>query len=231
MDSVDFISFDEPWLSELTGLWKPEKLDLGSTEALSSFKPTSLQVYTRHSRGLWQPTHSSTFIVMKSICNHRTLLTDTIEPIAHCPTLEAAYQALNTLMEKLPDAVLIEKRFKEPAWGYFKIVSEKRMHTFWVKEVGHARTLNWMDLDVDDSLVREDSTAGDAASGTASDGSVSDTSNHSDATIVIGSTTVDDMPTRRPNGIVPDGYVVEDHARSAPGMVGGLRHVFVGHRI
>jgi hypothetical protein len=211
MDSSDFASLDEPWLSSPIESWKPWQPDPPSSDAPTTFKPTNLQVYAQHSRGLWHPTHQSTFIIMKSVCNHATLLTETIEPIAHCPFIEVAHQTLTALAQQYSNALLIENRMNEPEWGHFKIVGEKRTHTFWVKEVRDARGLKWTDLGVaDDGTRNGEATKANVASGTA------DEDNLSDATTLDGAAS---------DGTIPDRPAGEDSGAVQSEVGGELRRV------
>ncbi|KAF1358737.1 hypothetical protein EJ07DRAFT_179441 [Lizonia empirigonia] len=62
----------------------------------TTFKMTNLAVYAKYSVGLWQPTHPIIYLIMKSTSSTSdpTLPHDPAEPLAHCPTLEAAHQTL-----------------------------------------------------------------------------------------------------------------------------------------
>ncbi|KAF9693490.1 hypothetical protein EKO04_008509 [Ascochyta lentis] len=126
----------------------------------TTFVPSNTFIYAKHSAGLWQPTQPTIFIIMKSTYCHPTisLSNQSIEPVAHCPTLEAVHQALEALAQQYPNGVLL----KDHEWGWFQIAGEKMTHTFWIKEVGHARALKWMDFDhgvVDDWFTSDTTTS------------------------------------------------------------------------
>ncbi|KAJ4354726.1 hypothetical protein N0V95_003567 [Ascochyta clinopodiicola] len=125
-------------------MFTPAETEGQSSSLPTTFVPSNVTVYAKHSVGLWQPTHPTIFIIMKSISRHPTvsLSNQSVEPVAHCPTLEAAYQAIEALTQQHPSGILL----KDPDWGWFQIPGEKVTHTFWVEEVGHSRVLKWMDF-------------------------------------------------------------------------------------
>lgn len=92
----------------------------------------------------WQPADPTIFLIMQSAFAHSTptLSHESIEPIAHCPSLEAAHHALDNLALQRPHGDLL----KDSKWGWFQTAGEQVTHTFWIKEVGHARGLEWMEF-------------------------------------------------------------------------------------
>ncbi|KAJ8117119.1 hypothetical protein OPT61_g1592 [Boeremia exigua] len=69
---------------------------------------------------------------------------DTVVPLAHCPTLQDAHEALAGLARKYG----VEHLAEDSGWGrYFNVVGKSKTRMFWVKQVGHARALKMIDFD------------------------------------------------------------------------------------
>ncbi|KAF3034260.1 hypothetical protein E8E12_006288 [Didymella heteroderae] len=127
----------------------------------STFKPTSLCVYTQHSRGLWQPTNgnnSSVFIIMMATRNnvdkYDWITEDDVSPLAHCATIADARKELQGLAQRYENATPVVENIE--LGHHFKIVGKHKTRTVWVKEVGHARSLKMVNLDDVDGGMYED---------------------------------------------------------------------------
>ena len=88
---------------------------------------------------------------------NRSLPNETVKPLAHCPTLDGTRVALQALARQHVVAGVTEDI---DLGHYFKVPGAGKTHTFWVKEVGHARVLKMMELDeIDGRLVGRETTA------------------------------------------------------------------------
>lgn len=119
----------------------------------TTFNPTSLAVYARHSRGLWQPSNGNTSSVFVITMSTRNNTNTTTALLAHCPSLADAHKNLDALAQRYGNAT----RLTHPDVGrYFTIVGERSTRTLWVVEVSHHRALKNTDLDDVDCGVGQD---------------------------------------------------------------------------
>lgn len=114
---------------------------------LTSFKSTSTAIYKKHSPGLWQPYHSTIFLIMMStFCHSETdSLGGACVPLAHCSSLDYAHQNLAALARHCG---VDTKVLDDPSWSHsFAVKGAVRSRSFWIKEVEHTMSLKMMDFD------------------------------------------------------------------------------------
>lgn len=126
----------------------------------STFNPTSLAVYTRHSRGLWHPAtgnNSSLFVITMSTRNNAGTTnnadtTTNTAALAHCPSLADVQEHLHALAQRYGAT-----RLTDGAVGSrYEITGARATRMLWIQEVGHARALKMVDLDDVDGGMGED---------------------------------------------------------------------------
>jgi hypothetical protein len=97
MDSFQAHTSTGTWLAQPDQTQKSTPLSPSKLPA--SLKPSTVPIYAQQHKGLWQPTTPSIFVVIMSTFHNtnRSLPNETVTPLAHCPTLDSAREALQAL--------------------------------------------------------------------------------------------------------------------------------------